>query len=130
MAKLITVDLNNLSNPTTVISTINGNFTAVETAVENTLSRDGTSPNEMEADFDMNSHRILNCPSAISNGEPITLNQFNSSAVRYDIAQGLTSEQKQQARTNIGTGPSNISLLLDASITYVIDGGGSAITPG
>jgi hypothetical protein len=47
MAKLVTSDLVNLSNETSTVNTINNNFTAVETALENTLSRDGTSPNTM-----------------------------------------------------------------------------------
>lgn len=40
--------------------TINANNSLVETALENTLSRDGTSPNQMEADLDLNSFRLIN----------------------------------------------------------------------
>ena len=39
---------------------LNDNFTSIKTAVENTLSRDGTSPNQMQADLDMNGFSILN----------------------------------------------------------------------
>lgn len=39
---------------------INQNFAAIETAFDNTLSRDGSLPNQMEADLDMNSNDILN----------------------------------------------------------------------
>ena len=39
---------------------LNANFTRIETALENTLSRDGTTPNDMQADLDMNSHSLLN----------------------------------------------------------------------
>lgn len=42
---------------------LTSNNDAVEEAFENTLSRDGTSPNQMEAHLDMNSNRILNLPS-------------------------------------------------------------------
>jgi hypothetical protein len=55
------ITLNNLSNllfPST--STINANNDAIEFAFENTLSRNGTSPNEMNADLDMNGFSILN----------------------------------------------------------------------
>lgn len=39
---------------------LNTAFDAVETALENTLSRDGSTPNQMEADLDMNGYSILN----------------------------------------------------------------------
>lgn len=38
----------------------NANNVLIETALENTLSRDGTTPNSMEADLDMNGYSILN----------------------------------------------------------------------
>ncbi len=61
MAKLTLSDLSNITgNEQSAITTINNNSAAIETALENTLSRDGTSPNSMEADFDMNSHDIMN----------------------------------------------------------------------
>lgn len=41
-------------------TTVNANNTAIENAMENTLSRDGTSPNAMNAEFDMNGYRIIN----------------------------------------------------------------------
>lgn len=41
-------------------STINTNSDRIEEALENTLSRDGTSPNSMNADLDMNSNDLLN----------------------------------------------------------------------
>lgn len=39
---------------------LNGNFDDIEAAIENTLSRDGTTPNTMEADLDMNGNEIIN----------------------------------------------------------------------
>jgi hypothetical protein len=38
----------------------NANNTLLEAALENTLSRDGTTPNTMSADLDMNGNNILN----------------------------------------------------------------------
>lgn len=38
----------------------NANYDAIETALENTLSRDGTSPNAMQASLDMDSNPIIN----------------------------------------------------------------------
>lgn len=73
MAKLTLTDLTNLNNPTTAVNNVNANNTAIEGALESTLSRDGTSPNQMEADFDMNSNRILNLPAPRLPEEPVRL---------------------------------------------------------
>lgn len=59
MAKLTLSDIDNESVPS-ASTTVNANNDAVESAIENTLSRDGTSPNQMEANLDLNSYRILN----------------------------------------------------------------------
>lgn len=41
-------------------STINANFTAINDKLDNTVSRDGSAPNSMSSDLDMNSNDILN----------------------------------------------------------------------
>ena len=64
------------------IAKLNSNFQAITTAFENTLSRDGTAPNSMNAALDMNSQRIMNLPAPVG----------QSDAVRYvDIQAGLVS---------------------------------------
>jgi hypothetical protein len=73
MAKLTLYDL---SSGSYTVDLLNANFALVETALENTLSRDGTTPNTMSASLDMNSNRILNLPSAASNSEPVTYGQL------------------------------------------------------
>lgn len=61
MAKLTLNDVANITGAeSTAITTINGNSDLVEAALENTLSRDGTTPNTMSADIDMNSNDLLN----------------------------------------------------------------------
>lgn len=57
MAKLT---LNTIGSRYGSIDALNDNFNAIETAIENTFSLDGTSPNALEADLDMNSNDILN----------------------------------------------------------------------
>lgn len=52
--------LNILGNPTSAANTINENNTLIEAALENTLSRDGATPNQMAADIDMNHNDLLN----------------------------------------------------------------------
>jgi hypothetical protein len=70
MAKL-TIDT--LQSGFRSVESLNSNFTEIETALENTLSRDGTSPNQMEAAIDMNSNRIINLPAPASSAEPARL---------------------------------------------------------
>lgn len=79
MSKLTTTNLVNLQNETTAVNTINNNSIAIVTAFDNTLSRDGTTPNTMSADFDMNGFRILNLPDPVNNTEPVNLRTFNAS---------------------------------------------------
>ena len=61
MAKLTHSDLTSIIGAeTSAITTINANGALTETAMENTLSRDGTSPNTMSANLDMNSNDVNN----------------------------------------------------------------------
>lgn len=69
MAKLTLTDVTSGFASTTAV---NANNTLVETALENTLSRDGTAPNAMGADFDLNSHDLLNARTI--NAEGLLLN--------------------------------------------------------
>src|SRR5216684_4587625 len=75
------VTLNTITNlqDTTAIGQINGNSSITQTAFDNTLSRDGTSPNQMVSSLDMNNNSIINLVDATQNQQPVTLNQFNNS---------------------------------------------------
>lgn len=69
MAKITLGDVANLlGNPTSAANTLNTNNTAIEQAFENTLSRDGSTPNQMESDLDMNNHDILNAKVVSTDG--------------------------------------------------------------
>jgi hypothetical protein len=83
MAKL---SLNNIASGFASTATLNANFDAIETALENTLSRNGTTPNQMNADLDMNSNGIINLASLdvsslMINGVPVTTPELNVSEV-------------------------------------------------
>lgn len=122
MTKLTLSNLQNLQNESTTITTLTQNNVATVNALENTLSRDGTSPNQMNADFDMNSNRILNLPDALTDQEPATFSQLNDridsltngaviSASFVTLANDpqLQNERVLTAGTNLGiadTGPS------------------------
>lgn len=79
MPKINLTDLSNLQNEVTATAAINNNNTLIEAAIDNSISRDGTQPNQMNANLDMNSNRIINLPDALDDQEPVTLSQFNAS---------------------------------------------------
>lgn len=91
MAKITLSDLANLQNENTAVTLLNSNNTTLETALENTLSRDGTSPNQMSAVLDMNSHRILNLLSPVSSTEPVTVAYLNAAVADINLNSGATS---------------------------------------
>jgi len=57
MAKLT---LSPISSRYASVAALNANFDAIEEALENTLSLDGTSPNALTTDLDMGGNRIIN----------------------------------------------------------------------
>ena len=57
------------------VPVLNANNDLVEAAIENTISRDGTGPNQMNAVFDMNSNRIINLGAAVGGTDAVTLQQ-------------------------------------------------------
>lgn len=75
MAKLTLTDI---TSGYALTTTLNANNAAIEAALENTLSRDGTGPNTMSVSIDMNNQRITNLPTAVSNTEPVTLGQIDA----------------------------------------------------
>lgn len=77
MSKVNLSDLVNLENETTAVNTINSNSHVIELGFENTLSRDGTQPNSMGANFDMDSNRIFNLPAPGSATEPLRLQDLS-----------------------------------------------------
>lgn len=77
MTKLVLADVSNLlGSPTAAANTLNSNNALIEAALENTLSRDGTTPNQMSADIDMNHNDILNADNVYADtlylqGQPV-----------------------------------------------------------
>jgi len=73
MSKITLTNLVNLQNETSAVNAINANNAIIQTALDNTLSRDGTSPNTMSTSLDMNGSQILNLPSPGSANSPARL---------------------------------------------------------
>lgn len=72
MSKITLTEVGNLRNETTGVQAINDNFDTIVEAIDNTLSRDGTSPNSMDSDLDMDSNRIYNLPEPTTDSEAAT----------------------------------------------------------
>jgi hypothetical protein len=73
MAKITLTDV---SGGYLSVVTFNANNTLIEQAMENTLSRNGLSPNQMEANLDMNSNYIRNLADGINQQDAVTLSQL------------------------------------------------------
>lgn len=78
MTKISLTDLANLQNEDSAVANINANNNTIEVAFDNTLSRDGTSPNQMTAQLDMNSNRIINLPAAAGPNDPVRYAELSS----------------------------------------------------
>lgn len=91
MSKITLTDLVNLQNEVSAVGTVNANNEALEAAFDNTLSRDGSGPNHMLDELDMNSNRIINLPAAASPTEPVRKQEFDNATF---AALGLTPDDK------------------------------------
>lgn len=81
MAKVV---LNDVGSILTAANTINANNQRIEDAIENTLSRDGTAPNEMNANLDMNNYRIYNLPVPVTDTEPVRKYELDNFPARLE----------------------------------------------
>ena len=89
MAKLT---LTNITSQYASVDALNANFEAIEEALENTLSRDGTVPNTMEAALNMDGQAILNLPTPTTAGEPIPLSWAVANYPDFQTIAGLDDE--------------------------------------
>ena len=91
MAKVTLNDVTNLQNES-AINTLNSNSAIIETAFENTLSRDGTTPNHMNADLDMNGRNLLNVANLTTAPPTMFLpaSSTDNAIVRWDGVGGTT----------------------------------------
>jgi hypothetical protein len=104
--------LNTIGSRYGSIDALNDNFDRIEAAVENTLSLDGTTPNEMQADLSMGDNRIINLARAINNADAVTLEQVNNliSAASSGL---IASQVERQTATAAQT------LVTISSFTYL-----------
>lgn len=126
MAKISLQNIANLQNESTVTAAFTANNAAIATAFENTLSRDGTTPNSMSADLDMNSNSILNLPDALTDQEPVTLGQFNDTIDALEAGGVITASFVTLA--NDATLTTERVLTAGANLSITDGGAGSTVT--
>ena len=133
MAKLT---LTNTTSGFLSADAINNNNTAIENAVENTLSRDGTGPNQMGADLDMNGYNILNQANPInvtglSAGTAYTFSVTATNGIgnsNASLASGnITTADVPGAPTSV-SGTATSAGTIQVSFTAPASTGGLAIT--
>ena len=148
MAKLTTTDLTSLANETSAVNTLNANFALVETAMDNTVSRDGTATNTMLADFDMNGNDILNVGAITfgSSGTSVEDSLISTPAtttdnaiVRWDGTAGnalqnsgwvLNDSDILKAGGNLNMASNNVTSVINLTLTGggTFDANGSVVT--
>lgn len=109
MSKVTLNTPTNLNNDQSTISILRSNNEAITTAMDNTLSRDGTSPNTMLVALDMDGNQIINLPPPSSASSPARLEDIGNLP---DINLGFPS------LTGDVTAPSN-----NGTLTTTIDVG-------
>lgn len=112
MTKIATDSLGTLREES-ALTTLNNNFTAIDTASEDFLSRSGEAPNEMEASLDMNSNQIINLPEATTLHEPATYGQLQDVVDDFEVlleanAVATTTSNNLHIPTTVNTYSSNL----------------------
>ena len=106
------VTLNTIGSRYGSIDALNDNFDTIETGFDNTLSRDGTGPNFMLTNLDMNGYGVVNASSFTVNGIDyvVKLNQdytTYSTAMQTIYNNYLSITQKVTVSTASPTGGAN-----------------------
>lgn len=78
MSKITLNNVGSLIDATTAQTTINANNAIIQAAFDDTLSRDGTVPNQMQNNLDMNSFQILNLPAPTTSDAPVRLQELST----------------------------------------------------
>lgn len=132
MSKITLADLASIQNDPTAVDTINDNSAIIEVAFDNTLSRDGTSPNQMNANIDMNSHRILNLPRPLSPNEPARLRdvgdakQYADDAAASAAAAAGSASSAASSATSASTSAANAATSATNASNSATSAAGSA----
>ncbi len=114
------ITLNDITSAFDAKQVINDNNDAVETAMENTLSRDGTTPNQMESDLDLNSNDVNNVQNLRTSRLYINGSLVSTSSAILDgnHIQEFSGEDLTDSYTTL-TGITSYTLGVDAIEVYI-----------
>lgn len=119
MAKLT---LSDITSGYLSVATINANWALLEAAVENTLSRDGATPNAMSASLDMNSQRILNLPAPGAPSDPARFVDVTNVVSITGVAPSMTGNGGKILTTDGTVGSwASVATVLGTELTAVAD---------
>lgn len=116
------VDIVNILTSSTAI---NSNSAAVQAAFDNTLSRDGSTPNNMEADLDMDSNDLLNVGSISASSFTLNGVDFSSTSfASYAAAAKASADEASASADRAESAAEGISSFLtrDMAVTSVSNG--------
>jgi uncharacterized membrane protein len=97
MAKLT---LNNITSGYASTSATNTNNDLVVAALENTLSRDGTGPNTLGANIDMNSHKVINTSPGTQANDGVNYKQMVNTIQSASDGKIVQLSEEQVATSN------------------------------
>src|SRR5258708_10235997 len=139
--KITLTQLANVQATTTGITQINSNFSTIQTAFDNTLSRDGTSPNQMGTNLDMNSNRVINLAAPVSNNDAARLVDIGTAAIASTTATAAAAAASASATasaasatsaasssTTAGTSSTNAATSATNASTSATNAAASAVT--
>lgn len=126
MTKLTLSNVQNFQNESSAVTTLTQNNVATIAAVENTVSRDGTTPNHMNADFDMNGNSIINLPDATTDQEPATYSQLVDAVTA--VGSGAVVDAQYVTLVNNSTLLNERVLTAGNHLTITDGGAGSTVT--
>jgi hypothetical protein len=115
LSKVTLQRITSFHNDVSAPAAFNANMTLLESVIDTLLSRDGTSPNTMSDDLDMNSQRILNLPTPISDLEPVTQAQLDALVLSVTTPPYITNGSVVEA--HLATGAVTTGKIADLNVT-------------
>ena len=84
MSKFTPPNFNSLQNETSFLGQLNAAMERIKASFDNTLSRDGSVPNQMGADLDVNSNHIVNMAKGTQAGHALEFTQLQDTLDEID----------------------------------------------
>lgn len=112
-------------NPTSAATTINTNFSRIQSEFDNTLSRGGQTPNQMSSQLDMNSNRILNLPAPVSGSEPFRLSDAQTLVLSSSPGAVDSNSYSSVSAATLANISSAVTSITVAGFAAAGDGGGA-----